>query len=214
MNARKLTDGGLLIRLHDKSHLTYAKEDVSSTRVMIDGKTCNIEKENDPTKLRGVILFPSSYFFLHLSPSSPYRSLLHILPAPSPGKLVRFVIEDGEHVEANQAFAEIEVMKMYMSLSVTETGTVRFVAQPGFVIYPAFSSSFLHQFPYFYPLSWIRSVVEAGDLIAILTLDDPSRVKHAVPFDGQLPKNEKGGENEDTVNNVFKRKIFLPSPEW
>lgn len=59
MNARKLSDGGLLIRLNGKSHLTYAKEDVSSTRIMIDGKTCILEKENDPTKLRGT--FPSFF---------------------------------------------------------------------------------------------------------------------------------------------------------
>ena len=155
VNARQLSDGGLLIRLDDKSHLTYAKEDVSSTRVMIDGKTCMIEKENDPTKLR----------------------------APSPGKLVRFVVEDGDHIEANQPFAEIEVMKMYMSLVASEAGHVRFIAQPG-------------------------SVVNPGDLIGILTLDDPSRVKHAVPFDGQLPKVEKKGTS-DTINNIFLSQFLL-----
>ena len=29
-------------------------------------------------------------------------------------------------------------------------------------------------------------LVEAGDILGILALDDPSRVKHATPFDGQL----------------------------
>ena len=29
--------------------------------------------------------------------------------------------------------------------------------------------------------------LEPGDIIGILTLDDPSRVKHAKPFEGQLP---------------------------
>lgn len=101
VNARKLTDGGLLIQLDGKSHVTYAKEDVSSTRLLIDGKTCILEKENDPTKLR----------------------------SPSPGKLVRFVVEDGDHVDAGMPYAEIEVMKMYMSLVVTEAGTIRFLKQ-------------------------------------------------------------------------------------
>lgn len=48
---------------------------------MIDSKTCLIEQENDPTQLR----------------------------SPSPGKLVRFLVESGEHVKAGQAYAEIEV---------------------------------------------------------------------------------------------------------
>lgn len=135
VNARKLSDGALLIQLDGKSHVTYAKEDVASTRLLIDGKTCTLEKENDPTKLR----------------------------SPSPGKLVRFVVEDGDHVTAGLPYAEIEVMKMYMSLAVTETGTVRFLKPAG-------------------------SVLEAGDIIGIMTLDDPSRVRHAQPFDGQLPK--------------------------
>ena len=103
VNAKKLSDGGLLIKMNNKSHVTYAKEDVSSTRLMIEGKTCILEKENDPTKLR----------------------------APSPGKLVRFVVEDGDHVDAGQAYAEIEVMKMYMPLTVSESGTIRLISQPG-----------------------------------------------------------------------------------
>jgi len=42
-----------------------------------------IEQENDPTQLR----------------------------SPSPGKLVRYLVESGEHVDAGQPFAKIEVMK-------------------------------------------------------------------------------------------------------
>jgi acetyl-CoA carboxylase/biotin carboxylase 1 len=101
---------------------------------MVDGKTCLLEKENDPTQLR----------------------------SPSPGKLVRFLVESGDHVRAGQAYAEIEVMKMYMPLLATEDGIVQFIKQPG-------------------------TTLEAGDIIGILSLDDPSRVRHAKPFEGQLP---------------------------
>ncbi|KAG0050037.1 acetyl-coenzyme-A carboxylase, partial [Linnemannia elongata] len=134
ISVRPLTDGGLLVLLDGKAHTTYSLEEVQATRLMVDGKTCLLEKENDPTQLR----------------------------SPSPGKLVRFLVESGDHVKASQAYAEIEVMKMYMPLIATEDGIVQFIKQPG-------------------------TTLDAGDIIGILSLDDPSRVKHAKPFEGQLP---------------------------
>ena len=53
-------------------------------------------------------------------------------------------------------------MKMYMPLVAAEDGIVQFVKQPGVSLEP-------------------------GDILGILTLDDPARVKHAKPFDGLLP---------------------------
>lgn len=53
-------------------------------------------------------------------------------------------------------------MKMIMSLIATEDGIPQFVKQPGVTL-------------------------EAGDILGILTLDDPSRVQHAKPFSGLLP---------------------------
>ncbi|POV99067.1 hypothetical protein PSTT_13983 [Puccinia striiformis] len=84
------------------------------------------------------------------------------LRSPSPGKLVRFLVESGDHIKAGEAYAEIEVMKMYMPLVASEDGIPQFVKQPGVTL-------------------------EAGDILGVLTLDDPSRVKHAQPFAGQLP---------------------------
>ena len=56
----------------------------------------------------------------------------------------------------------LQVMKMYMPLVAQEDGVPLFVKQAGVSLEP-------------------------GDIIGILTLDDPSRVKHAKPFEGQLP---------------------------
>jgi acetyl-CoA carboxylase/biotin carboxylase 1 len=53
-------------------------------------------------------------------------------------------------------------MKMYMPLTASEDGVVQFVKQPGVGLGP-------------------------GDILGILTLDDPARVKHAKPFEGLLP---------------------------
>lgn len=53
-------------------------------------------------------------------------------------------------------------MKMYMPLVASEDGIAQFVKQPGVSLEP-------------------------GDILGILTLDDPARVKHAKPFEGLLP---------------------------
>ena len=134
VGVRALTDGGLLVLLNGRSHNVYWKEEAAATRLSVDGKTCLLEQENDPTQLR----------------------------SPSPGKLVKFTLENGEHVKAGQTFAEVEVMKMYMPLVAQEDGIVQLIKQPG-------------------------ATLEAGDILGILALDDPSRVKHAQPFTGQLP---------------------------
>ena len=51
---------------------------------------------------------------------------------------------------------------MYMPLVATEDGIVQFVKQPSVSLEP-------------------------GDILGILTLDDPVRVKHTKPFKGLLP---------------------------
>jgi acetyl-CoA carboxylase/biotin carboxylase 1 len=53
-------------------------------------------------------------------------------------------------------------MKMYMPLVASEDGVVQFIKQAGVSLEP-------------------------GDILGILTLDDPTRVKHAKPFEGLLP---------------------------
>lgn len=132
---RSLSDGGLLCSIDGQSHSIYWKDEPSATRLSVDGKTCLLEAENDPTQLR----------------------------TPSPGKLVKYTVESGEHVVAGQAYAEVEVMKMCMPLIAQENGVVQTIKQPG-------------------------STVNAGDILAILALDDPSKVKHALPFEGTLPE--------------------------
>ena len=81
VGVRPLADGGLLMLLDGRSHAVYYREEVEALKVMIDNKTCLIRQENDPTQLR----------------------------SPSPGKLVRYLVESGEHLKAGDAYAEIEV---------------------------------------------------------------------------------------------------------
>ncbi|KAH3903567.1 acetyl-CoA carboxylase ACC1 SCDLUD_001209 [Saccharomycodes ludwigii] len=158
VGVRKLSDGGLLISVGGKSHTIYWKEEVSATRLSIDSMTTLLEAENDPTQLR----------------------------TPSPGKLVKYLVESGDHVNAGQPYAEVEVMKMQMPLVSQESGIVQLLKQPG-------------------------STVSAGDILGILSLDDPSKVKHALPFEGMLP--ELGAPIIEGTKPAYKFKSLVTTLE-
>ena len=111
-------DGGMLISISGRSHPTYWREEAGGTalRLMVDSKTALLEDESDPSQVR----------------------------SPSPGKLVSLLVPSGSHVNAGQAIAELEVMKMYMPLTCQESGIVNFLVSPG-------------------------TPVNAGDILAILS---------------------------------------------
>ncbi|OCF39572.1 acetyl-CoA carboxylase/biotin carboxylase [Kwoniella heveanensis CBS 569] len=137
VGCRSLSDGGLLISLEGASHTIYWREEVGAMVLSIDSKTTVIEDEQDPTQLR----------------------------SPSPGKLVRYLVDSGDHLDAGDAYAEIEVMKMIMPVTASESGIAQFMKQPG-------------------------QTLASGELLGILTLDDPTKVKFAKPFEGILPTFE------------------------
>lgn len=126
IDVHRMSDSGLLLSIDHSSYTTYMKEEVERYRIVIGNQTCVFDKENDPTILR----------------------------SPSTGKLLNFLIEDESHVTAGQAYAEIEVMKMVMTLTTQESGILQHVKRTG-------------------------AVLEAGSILARLQLDDPSRVHRA-----------------------------------
>ncbi|XP_062184107.1 acetyl-CoA carboxylase 2-like isoform X3 [Phragmites australis] len=134
-NVQTLCDGGLLMQLDGNSHVIYAEEEAGGTRLLIDGKTCLLQNDHDPSKLL----------------------------AETPCKLLRFLVADGAHVDADVPYAEVEVMKMCMPLLTPASGVIHVMMSEG-------------------------QALQAGDLIARLDLDDPSAVKRAEPFDGTFPK--------------------------
>ncbi|KNC83894.1 hypothetical protein SARC_03882 [Sphaeroforma arctica JP610] len=150
-----LNDGGSLVEFNTTSYVVYMKEEVDGYRVIVNSKTIMFEKENDPTVLRST----------------------------SPGKLIRYLVEDFTHVDANTAVAEIEVMKMVMPVTVDHAGTIRTLLQPG-------------------------SVLSSGDIMAKLTLDDADAIRPAEPFTGQLPPYLQGLTREDEkVHQIASRCI-------
>ncbi|KAK9805253.1 hypothetical protein WJX72_008860 [[Myrmecia] bisecta] len=132
--ARKLNDGGLLVQVDGQAHVVHSEEEAIGTRLTIDSLTCLLAAEHDPSRLF----------------------------ASSPGKLMRYLVADGAHVEAEQPYAEVEVMKMIMPLLTTAPGRLNFQLPEGSILLP-------------------------GDLIARLDLDDPEAVTRAEPFAGGFP---------------------------
>ncbi|XP_015039536.2 acetyl-CoA carboxylase isoform X1 [Drosophila pseudoobscura] len=153
IEVHRLSDGGLLISLEGASYTTYMKEEVDRYRIVIGNQTCVFEKENDPSLLR----------------------------SPSAGKLINLIVEDGAHVAKGQPFAEIEVMKMVMTLTSQEAGTVTFVRRPG-------------------------AVLDPGSLLGHLELDDPSLVTKAQPCKSQFHQAENAPipEKLNRVHNTYK----------
>ncbi|XP_024517260.1 acetyl-CoA carboxylase 1 isoform X1 [Selaginella moellendorffii] len=146
-----LRDGGLLVQvcallpllviahwiihqLDGNSHVVYGEEEAAGTRLLIDGRTCLLQNDHDPSRLI----------------------------AETPCKLMRFLVADGSHVDTDTPYAEVEVMKMCMPLLSPASGTIHFKHLEA-------------------------QAMVAGDLIAVLDLDDPSAVRKAVPFSEGFP---------------------------
>ena len=117
-----MTDGQLLVLVDGLTHTTYMQESAEAYRVVVGNQTVVFEKENDPS----------------------------LLMAPSTGKLIKFLLDDGGHVNAGDPYCEMEVMKMVTTLHCSQGGIVQFVKRPG-------------------------AILENGSVIARMTLDDPSQ---------------------------------------
>lgn len=149
VEVHRLSDGGMLLSLEGASHTTYMREEIDRYRIIIGNQTCVFEKENDPSILR----------------------------SPSAGKLINLLIEDGGHVNKGQVYAEIEVMKMVMTLTSAEAGTISFDRRPG-------------------------AVLESGSIIGHIELDDPSLVTKAQPY---LLPFASAPENGDTKEKLHRK---------
>ena len=153
VDVHRLSDGGMLLSLEGASYTTYMKEEVDRYRIVIGNQTCIFDKENDPSLFR----------------------------SPSAGKLINLLVEDGAHVSKGQPYAEIEVMKMVMTLTSSENGTITFVKRPG-------------------------AVLDAGSMIGTLELDDPSLVTKAQLYRNTWPVNDNihVPEKLNRVHNNYK----------
>uniref|UniRef100_A0A3Q3F6Y0 acetyl-CoA carboxylase n=1 Tax=Labrus bergylta TaxID=56723 RepID=A0A3Q3F6Y0_9LABR len=150
IDVHRLSDGGLLLSYDGNSHTTYMKEEVDSYRITVGNKTCVFEKEKDPTVLR----------------------------SPSAGKLLQYMVEDGGHIFGGETYAEIEVMKMVMTLTVHQSGCIHFVKRPGAVLQP-------------------------GCVVARIELDDPSSIHRVELNTAILPPQQPLPIIGEKLHQVF-----------
>lgn len=96
------------------------------------------------------------------------------------GKVVRYLQDNGSNVKAGQPYIEVEAMKMIIPIKASESGKITHNLSPG-------------------------SVISAGDLLASLELEDPSKVKKIGTFDGVLDIAESAVEVDPktTVSNIL-----------
>ena len=92
-----------LLQLDGNSHVIYAEEEAAGTRLLIDGRTCLLQNDHDPSKL----------------------------VAETPCKLLRYLVSDGSHIDADMPYVEVEVMKMCMPLLSPACGVIRFKMSEG-----------------------------------------------------------------------------------
>jgi len=133
---RRLSDGGYLTDIGGKSRVAYLTsrgDAASGMRITIGGISVSFSPDYDPSSLRTDVA----------------------------GKLVKKLVEDGSHLKKGEPYCEIEVMKMFMPLRVTEAGTIYWKNNEGATLSP-------------------------GDLIATLVLDSPENIATTTVFEGNL----------------------------
>jgi acetyl-CoA carboxylase/biotin carboxylase 1 len=135
-NVRSLSDGGYLIQIGGQSHVAYLTnrgDAATGMKLNVAGSNIVFSPDYDPTSLRTDVA----------------------------GKLVKRLVPDGTRVKKGEAYAEIEVMKMFMPLKVEEAGVVEWKANEGAALSP-------------------------GDLLATLELDNPENVATTTVFRGNM----------------------------
>lgn len=132
--SRQADNSILASMLGGRNFNIFGRQEAAGLLLSVNGSSFLLENENDPTVVR----------------------------TPSPGKLIRYLVEDGQLVSSGTAIAEIEVMKMYMTLNVSNAGKIK----------PTRSSG---------------SALEAGDIIANISLLDPTKVQLAKENEAGFP---------------------------
>ena len=143
-NVRVLSDGGYLIDVEGASQVAYLtnRGDVATgMRINVAGVNVLFSPDYDPTSLRTDVA----------------------------GKLVKKLVEDGARVGKGEAFAEIEVMKMFMPLKVDEAGIISWCTNEGAALSP-------------------------GSLMATMELENPENVAAVTVFEGGLDVNGWGNK--------------------
>eukprot|EP00930_Biecheleria_cincta_P045474 TRINITY_DN31337_c0_g1_i1.p1 TRINITY_DN31337_c0_g1~~TRINITY_DN31337_c0_g1_i1.p1 ORF type:complete len:2185 (+),score=477.67 TRINITY_DN31337_c0_g1_i1:90-6644(+) len=126
----------------------------SSLLVSVNGSVIKVSGTEEALGLRlrmqgvGTVLLPTIF-----DPSE--------LRSDFNGKVIRYLVDEGASVQKDQAYVELEAMKMIMPLKAGAAGKLQRLKAPG-------------------------SIVQAGELLGRIALDDPSNVQRLEPFSGEF----------------------------
>jgi acetyl-CoA carboxylase/biotin carboxylase 1 len=145
-------EGALLATFGGETHRIFGMDEPLGLRLVLDGNTILMPTIFDPSELRTDVT----------------------------GKVVRYLKENGQEIQAGEPYVEVEAMKMIMPIKATETGKITNALSPG-------------------------SVINAGDLLASLELKDPSKVKKIETFEGKLsiPSTPLDHEVAQDIKNIL-----------
>lgn len=119
-----------MFQLDGNSHVIYAEEEAAGTRLLIDGRTCLLQVPNVNSALEYIIYLSwlklLLFFYSVQNDHDPSK-----LIAETPYKLLRYLVGDGSHIEADTPYAEVEVMKMCMPLLSPASGIIHFKMSEG-----------------------------------------------------------------------------------
>uniref|UniRef100_A0A7R9U720 Acetyl-CoA carboxylase n=1 Tax=Pinguiococcus pyrenoidosus TaxID=172671 RepID=A0A7R9U720_9STRA len=149
---REQSDKSLIVNWGGKQRRLVAREEPLGLRMSLDGTTVLLPTVYDPSELRTDVT----------------------------GKVVRYLFEEGDEVEAGKPYVEVEAMKMIMALKASETGKIKPSLSPG-------------------------SIINAGDLLASLDLKDPSKSKQISTFDGALGSTVEGSIQVESFDEAKAR---------
>mmetsp|Transcript_38039 Transcript_38039/g.93045 ORF Transcript_38039/g.93045 Transcript_38039/m.93045 type:complete len:2078 (+) Transcript_38039:68-6301(+) len=146
---REQPDGSLYVQTGQRVVQVQGQEEPLGLRLRIDGSsTVTFPVVRDPSELR-----------------SEFN-----------GKFVRYLHADGAEIEKGEPYAELEAMKMIMSLRTTESGVIHQTVAPGAIVSP-------------------------GQLLANLDLKDLSQVELVRAFDGEFQLSGQGTGDVGNFNS-------------
>lgn len=106
VSIHRLPDGGIFISLDGASHTTQMIDELDRYNVTVGNKNIKFYKDTHPTMLK----------------------------SPCPGRLVKYLVSNGENLVKDQPYCEIEVMKTFMTLYSHQSGIVKLIKSTGEVL--------------------------------------------------------------------------------
>merc|ERR1719506_1743288 len=157
---REQADGALYVAVGDRVARVMGAEEALGLRM-----TMSFRSETGSSS-------SSTVTFPNLRDPSELRSEFN-------GKVVRYLVADGEEVGKDEPYVELEAMKMIMSLRAEDAGKIQQSLSPGAIVAP-------------------------GQLLATLDLSDPGSVQTVKTFSGEYPLQlAAAGDSSATIEDTL-----------